>query len=118
MIRYLQQLNPDEQRRHSWINRMARGIAAFFGVFSLVNLLGSLWNPWFDASHWWIRLDGAPPIIKESLLAAGAVFLTSFACKPRMSRWRRQITLVLTTILIAMAVINAVTFYALASRRV
>lgn len=33
---------------------VARGVALFFGLFSLLNVLGELRTPGFDANGWWI----------------------------------------------------------------
>jgi hypothetical protein len=81
---WMQPVKFERRRRCSWDIGLARGIAAFFGVFSLMNLAGSLWNPWFDASHWWIRFDVGLPLARELLLLSNAVFLT-FICLE--SKW-------------------------------
>ena len=39
---------------------ISRGIAAFLGGFTLLNLVGSLLARGFDANIWWIDFSGLP----------------------------------------------------------
>ena len=103
---------------HSFKVFFARGLAAFLGVFSLLNMAGSLWMPDFDASHWWIRLETLGPWTSHMLLFITSVFLIAFASKPCMPRWRRNVTAALTGVLCVAAIINAATFYATRSRSI
>ena len=38
------------------LESLARGFALFLGAFALLNVLGDLWRPGFDATLWWIDL--------------------------------------------------------------
>jgi len=49
-----------DSRRQSATLIAARAIALFFGGFSLLNVLGDLRHPGFDASLWWIDLRILP----------------------------------------------------------
>jgi len=43
-----------------WLHDGLRGVALFFGLFSLLNLVGLLRTPGFDANVWWIDLRPLP----------------------------------------------------------
>src|SRR5947209_17780601 len=41
---------------------IARGLAAFIALFSLLNLLAQLRLPWYDPNHWWIDFRPLHPL--------------------------------------------------------
>jgi uncharacterized SAM-binding protein YcdF (DUF218 family) len=89
---------------------MARGIALFFGAFTLLNLAGT------DANLWWIDLAPLYGLTAEIVLATFAVTLLAYAFKPRLSRARRVVDLVLIAIVLAAAIANAVRYYSILAR--
>ncbi|MHC4300662.1 MAG: hypothetical protein ACYS7Y_25590 [Planctomycetota bacterium] len=59
---------------------VARGLALFLGAFSLLNVLGDLLSPGFDANHWWIDLRPVRSPAADIFLAASAFFLLAYSC--------------------------------------
>lgn len=96
----------------------SRAIAAFLGGFTLLNLLGNLLAPGFDASLWWIDLHHLPKPFAYALLLLSAVALLAFGCRPVLSGRRKHATLVLISLLAAVTFSDAVRFYVLLSRHV
>jgi vancomycin permeability regulator SanA len=102
---------PHEKRR-SWIAASpARGIALFIGGFTLVNSVGLLRGAAFDANVWWIAVPYVPSLVAAILLAAVGVAFVAYGVAPRMSAWRRWLTLALFAVFAAVAVYDAVDFY-------
>lgn len=92
---------------------VARGVALFFGCFTLANLFGELYRPGFDANLWWIDLRPCPqPLVRGVLALAGMVFLaTAFRVIPTpVFRIVGQAVLALLT---AVALWNTATYYRL-----
>ena len=90
------------------ISSIARGLALFLGVFSLVSLAGS----GGDANLWWIDFDPLAGIVRVALLIAFATAMIAYALRPA----RRLITIALLVITIAFAVINAIRYYVVLGR--
>ena len=112
----LQEATGPDMRRRPCLPNVARGIAAFMGGFTLVNLLGSFRSPTFDASHWWISADALPTTIWVPWLFISALLLIAFACKPpRVGSWRSQATVLFSAVLLVITVMNGITFYDLAA---
>ncbi len=93
-----------------------RGVALFLGVFTLLNILGELRYPGFDANIWWIDFRFVDEWFGRSVLALAAVFMLAFVAKPQLSGWRRTATLVLTIILYLVCIYNVVVFYVLLAK--
>jgi vancomycin permeability regulator SanA len=62
---------------------LSRGIAAFLGGFTVVNLVGDLLSPGFDANLWWVDLRPLPDAVAGPLLWAGAAALLAHALYPK-----------------------------------
>jgi len=97
---------------------VSRGLALFIGGFSLLNIVGELRCPGFDANHWWIDLrpfliGPLSTAFARIFLAMCSVFLLSYAIRPVMSRWRSGCTLILGVILLFVTAMNAANFYIL-----
>jgi vancomycin permeability regulator SanA len=92
---------------------VARALALFGGAFSLLNVLGQLRYPGFDANYWWINLRPIEISVARPLLAIAAVLLVAYALRPRMSKLRQIYTLVLAALLLLSGAHNMVTFYTL-----
>lgn len=93
-----------------------RGLAAFIGGFSLLNLLGNLLRPGYDANIWWIDFRFLSTVVGNICLIAAAVLLPLYACLPNMSRWRKDLTVLMTIALTAVAAWNVIGFYRLLHR--
>jgi len=104
---------PPASRRSppSWAVAVARGVALFLGGFTLLNLIGELRSPGFDANVWWIDLGFLPDTLSGLLLAASAVLLLAWAVEPAAGLWRRRATLAALALLAVAALSNIVTFY-------
>ena len=102
----------DETHAPAW-HAGARGVAMFFGSFSLLNLFGELRHSGFDANIWWIDLRPCPAPIARGLLAFAALLLISFAVRPHMHVLRRGTTILMGTLLFVASVWNVFVFYAL-----
>ncbi|MHB9132711.1 MAG: YdcF family protein [Armatimonadota bacterium] len=96
----------------SW-TAVARGAACFLGGFSLLNLLGGLVLPGFDANLWWIDFRPLPAPAAGVFLAIAAVLLIGFACRPRMGPRRRWFTGIAVAILGLITTLNVLGYYRL-----
>jgi vancomycin permeability regulator SanA len=94
-----------------WPRDIARGVALFFGLFSLLNVVGSLRAPSFDENIWWIDLRPLPTTVRAVVFALAGLILLSWALRPEAARWRRAATAITATILAGAAIRNGITFY-------
>ena len=100
------------ERERSWpLAAVARGLSLFLGAFTLLNVVGTLRTPAFDANVWWVDPPSVPRAVSLTLFAAVGVALLSYAFLPRMRAWRRWTTIALCAAFGAMAALNAVDFY-------
>lgn len=102
-------------RRRLWIawRGFARGLATFAGGFGLLNVLGELRHPGFDANLWWIDLRPMPVWGTRGFLAFASVLLLAYGIRPRCGRLRRVVTIFVTLGLLAFTVSNSVRFFVL-----
>ncbi len=91
-----------------------RAVAFFLGSFTLLNIIGDLRYPGFDANIWWIDFRFVDDWISKTILLLAAIFMLAFAFKPTLSKWRQIATLTLTIILYLVCIINVIVFYILA----
>ena len=99
--------------RESFAPIAARALALFFGAFSLVNLLGNLRHPGFDATLWWIDLRILPTPLPEIILTLASLGLLNFAFRPPTSAWLRRITTIIVGLLAITTVWNTLEYYSL-----
>jgi vancomycin permeability regulator SanA len=92
---------------------VSRGLALFLGGFSLLNLLGELRFPGFDANHWWIDFRPADNVAVQVFLCVVSIFLLAYSLRPKMTPWRRKITSTLTAILLVITIWNMLHFHIL-----
>ena len=95
---------------------IARGLAAFFGGFTILNLAGELAARGFDANGWWLDLRPLPDAMARVLLLALSAALLAHAAGRRPKGWlaRCYFALVAGAALVALA--NSVQFYWLLGR--
>lgn len=100
-------------RTSSLLAGIARGLALFFGGFALLNLLGELRYPGFDANVWWIDFRPLPPRPAHVFLSIASLLLLAYAVRPRMSTLRRILTIAAVAALVIVTAYNAGRFYVL-----
>jgi len=91
---------------------VSRGLAAFLGVFSAVNLVGGWLSPGFDATVWWIDLRFLPAWLAQPLLVLCALVLLAFATRPSLVTGRR-VPACAVAVLAVLSLANAVVFWRL-----
>lgn len=96
----------------------ARGVALFVGLFTLLNLLGDLARPGYDANLWWIDLRRLPAAMALPLTWAAAIVMLGFASWPAMRPVRRWGTIGTLAVLLTIATGNAAVFVRLLGRGV
>ena len=95
---------------------LPRGLALCFGLFCLLNILGNLKVPRFDANLWWIDLRWLPPGLASSLLLLASFCLVAFALRSPRAPWLRWLTLSCVLILLLVSIGNAISFLFLLGR--
>jgi len=95
---------------------VSRGLALFLGGFSLLNLLGELRFPGFDANHWWIDFRPVELVAVRIFLCIVSIFLLAYSLRPKLSAWRRKVTSILTAILLGITTWNILHFHILLNR--
>lgn len=91
------------------LRALARGVALFFGAFSLANAAVAL-RTGRTEDLWWVDL-GALPGWVTGLLWLSAALLVAYAVRPRMRSWRRIATVVVSVVLAVVALVNVAGFY-------
>ncbi len=94
-----------------WSHGVARGIALFFGLFSLLNLVGELRVPGMNENVWWLDLRPLPAQVTALIFAVAGLFLVWWGLRPAAAGWRRFATPVTAAGLAVVAMRNGVTFY-------
>lgn len=88
---------------------LARGIALFFGLFSLANAVAAL-RTGRTEDLWWVDLRMLPGWV-TALLWLTAALLVGYALRPTMRPWRRIATEAVAAMLAGMALANVSDFY-------
>ena len=92
----------------------ARILALFIGLFTLMNLLGSLLWPGFDANLWWISFGHVLPAwLVKGWLAVSAIALLIFSVRNRLPWQRSKLTAILAATLAVVTLLNTISFYRL-----
>ena len=92
---------------------LPRGVALFLGLFALLNLVGELRAPGFDANLWWINLPGEWWALDTLLLGWSASCLLWFAWHQYLPRVERSVLSVTFGLLLMSSIWNVTTFYGL-----
>ncbi len=95
---------------------MPRIIAACLGIFGMANAIAGLFRPALDANIWWIDWRGVPSGPARALTLATCAGLLVYAVFPAMNSWRRDASLGAAGLLLAVCVLNSVTYYTLLYR--
>ena len=94
----------------------ARGLALFIGGFLLLNLVGALRSPEFDANLWLLDLRWIPHWLGQAFLLGSALFLLAFGLRATPSLWLRLLTATFSLLLMCIALTNTAQFYVLLAR--
>ena len=105
-----------QPRSASLLLASARGLALFLGGFGLLNVLGNLWHPGFDANLWWLDLRRLTPFVSGIVIAAASLCLLVFGMRPPESKRGCYAISAGVGCLLAIALGNSVNFYALLAR--
>ena len=89
---------------------MTRTLAAAIGGFTLLNLMGEMIHPGFDANLWWIDLRVLPGTIATVFLLAVAASLLAYAAGSRATGWR-NLAAVLPIVLACLGAISNTLIY-------
>ena len=96
-----------------------RAFALFIALLTLMNLLGDLVWPGFDANLWWISFGGLPAGLSRFLLAVSSFALVVFALRRPARPLRSPLMAGLAALLAGVAALNVYTFYRLlATKRI
>lgn len=90
-----------------------RGLASFLGLFALLNVVGEVRSPGFDANLWWIRLPVNWRFIDCGMLGWSACCLLWFACHRHLVKLERVVLAATFGVLLAASVWNAFNYYQL-----
>lgn len=94
-----------------WPRDVARGVALFFGLFALLNLIGELHTSGFDENVWWLDLRPLPTAATAIVLGFAGLVLVCWALRPALALWRCRATALTALVLGLVAVANGVEFY-------
>jgi uncharacterized SAM-binding protein YcdF (DUF218 family) len=95
---------------------MIRGFALFVALLTVLNLIGNLLWPGFDASIWWISFGALPSWVAQVLLALFALMMLAFALWPRPGPRMLLAIAAASAVFAAVALVNAATFYWLVAK--
>jgi uncharacterized SAM-binding protein YcdF (DUF218 family) len=93
---------------------LARGLALFWGTFSLLNLFGGFLRTGFDATLWWLDIRWLPSAISTPLLLLASLSLLLF-CFVDISGRLLLMSKILASLLCLLALENSLSFYWLLS---
>ena len=100
--------------RNWLVAAVARGLALFIGVFTLLSTVGAARSAAFgdfDANVWWVAVPYVPRLAGALLLAVVGIAFVTYALAPRMPAWRRWPTVGLFLFFAAAAASDAVRFF-------
>lgn len=89
----------------------ARGLALFFGAFSLANSAAMLRPARNTGDIWWIDLSAVPPALAVAFGLTAAVLLVAWGLRPAAAVWRKWSTASVAALLALAALANGVAFY-------
>ena len=92
---------------------IAKVLAVFLGLFSLMNIIGNQLAVSFDMNLWWIDFRVAPQSLVQLVLLGGSILLIGYGVNPRMSNWRSKCTQVAIALFLIGSAWNTVSFYVL-----
>lgn len=91
-------------------NVIARGLALFFGMFSVVNTAVAV-TAHRSENVWWLDMSALPGPLSWLFGVFAAWMLVEFGLRPRMGPVRRILVALVSGVLCATAVVNSTAFY-------
>jgi hypothetical protein len=92
-----------------WLQPISRGIALFFALVFLLNVLGEMRIKYYRPDWWWIPFDFVPAFIEEMAALGVSVLLVAYAFAPPSS-WGRiratRVAIELLSVFVALSVLN------------
>jgi len=107
--------NPQDQSTSLLLN-IGRGFALFLAAFSLLNVVGELFHPGFDASGWWLDTRSVPNFVSRTLILIFAVLMFEFTRRPECSRFLNRVQKLAVACVLVIAVRDAWVFHSLISQ--
>ena len=95
---------------------ISRGVSAFIGGFTALNLAGELLVNGFGASDWLIDLRPLPPVLAVIVLSLVGAALLAFAFWPKLVGRSRHILAAMLLVAASFALANAVGFFRLIAK--
>lgn len=90
---------------------LVRGLCLFIGIFTLLNLVGDLRAPGFNANEWWIDFRPMPSWVGMAVLLPMSLLLIAFGISRYGSTVRHVLTFAWVAIALAVTLKNASSFY-------
>lgn len=112
-------LQDDSKPQHQYallLVNTGRGFALFLAAFSLLNLIGELFHPGFDASGWWLDTRRVPGFVSHTLMLVFAAVMFEFARKPDSSRFLNVLQKVVVAGVLLVALRDACVFHSLVTQ--
>jgi uncharacterized SAM-binding protein YcdF (DUF218 family) len=100
-----------EEHLRGFRSGLVRGLCLFIGCFTLLNVVGDLRVPGFNANAWWIDLRPMPPWVALAVLLPMSVLLIAFGISRYGSRVRHVLTFAWVVVAVAVTLKNASSFY-------
>jgi len=94
-------------------NAFARPFSLFIGGFTLLNLIGELLHPGFNANNWWIDFRPLNIPLTLAILAAASVTLIAYSLTGALPTRLRSVMLFLIAAMLVAAACNTINFYRL-----
>jgi len=92
---------------------VARTVAVFFSIYSLLNLISETNHAQAGSHIWWLKQINLPAYGVRGLIALACALLVAFGVCPRMSPLRRRLSLLSVALLFALALWNTAAYYVL-----
>src|SRR5687768_11482658 len=99
------------ERLRGFRSGLVRGLCLFIGFFTLLNVVGDLRVPGFNANEWWIDLRPMPQWVGLAVLLPMSLLLIAFGISRYGSTVRHVLTFAWVVIALAVTLKNASSFY-------
>ena len=108
-----EQEEKQQERTSGFRAGLVRGLCLFIGLFTLINLLGELWVPGFNANDWWIDFRPMPQWVRMAVLLPMSLLLVALGIYRYGGIIRHTLTFAWVAVALAVTLRNASGFYRL-----